>query len=100
MAEEEHELYDGIDEEGNIVPTALIAACLVVIVTGLLFTFPLWGGRAPGSYFYVPGSSEGTTVWFGAADVRPWWDIGYTMVLLDILMVAGWFITLIKKGIR
>ncbi len=91
---EEHELYDGIDEEGGIVPTALIASFVVVILAGIIFTFPLWGARPAGDPF-AP-----VTNFYNGCDCRPWWDIGYTMIVIYIAAVMGWIIWLIKKGYR
>ena len=87
--------YDGIKEGNGKIPWWLVLIVAVTILEAFLWTMP-WPGFGQ-RYDTV------TTTFVSATEQQPWWDWGYYLVMLQIIVVmsgiAGivWIINWQKK---
>ena len=73
------EEYDGIKEGNGKIPWWLIMIVAVTIFQAFLWTMP-WPGFGQ-RYDTV------TTTFYSATGAQPWWDWGYYMVALQIIVI-------------
>ena len=69
--------YDGIIEGNGEIPWWLVLIAAVTIFEAFLWTFPFFGQR----YDSV------TTTFVSASGKQPWWDLGYYLIMLQIMAV-------------
>jgi hypothetical protein len=92
------EEYDGIKEGNGKIPWWLVMIVAVTVFQGFLWTLP-WPGFGQ-RYDFV------TTTFVSATAAQPWWDWGYYMIMLQIIVVlsgiAGvvWMINYQKRAER
>ena len=88
------EEYDGIKEGNGKIPWWLVMIVAITVFQAFLWTMP-WPGF--GQRFDTV-----TTTFVSATGAQPWWDWGYYMIMLQIIVVlsgiAGvvWFINIQK----
>ena len=87
--------YDGIIEGNGKIPWWLVLIVAVTILEAFLWTMP-WPG-------FGQRYDSVTTTFFSATEQQPWWDWGYYLVMLQIVVVMSgiscivWIINWKKK---
>ena len=71
--------YDGIKEGNGQIPWWLILIVAVTIFEAFLFTMP-WPG-------FGQRYDSVTTTFVSATGAQPWWDWGYYMIMLQIVVI-------------
>ena len=71
--------YDGIKEGNGKIPWWLILIVAVTIFEAFLFTMP-WPG-------FGQRYDSVTTTFVSATGAQPWWDWGYYMIMLQIVVI-------------
>jgi hypothetical protein len=93
---QKHETYDGIVEGQALVPGPLINAILFTIATSIILTWPLWGDRDPA---HLPADRAWIPVhtFLNTSHSRPWWDIGFLLIISWIAFVMLFIVYAIKR---
>ena len=71
--------YDGIKEGNGKIPWWLILIVAVTVFEAFLFTMP-WPG-------FGQRYDSVTTTFVSATGAQPWWDWGYYMIMLQIVVI-------------
>ena len=90
--------YDGIKEGNGKIPWWLVLIVAVTILEAFLWTMP-WPG-------FGQRYDSVTTTFVSATEKQPWWDWGYYLIMLQIIVVMSgitgivWIINWQKKQER